>query len=98
MRYVVIQDSEGIVGIVELPDSKHVRRVFRKPDFTILSAEEITEAQYTSYEAFELAPVFSWIPLPHNKNYADIYDPEFFVTDDKGVYNYLPHANLEKSS
>lgn len=87
MRYIVIRDSEGIVGIVKLPDIHIVRRVFRKPDFTILSAEKITEAQYTSYEEFELAPVFSWIPIPDEKNYVDVYDPEFFITDDTGVYN-----------
>ena len=87
MRYIVIRDKEGIVGIAKLPDSKHVRRVYRNPDFTILSAETITEAQYTSYEEFELAPVFSWIPIPDEKNYVDVYDPEFFITDDMGVYN-----------
>jgi len=87
MRYIAIRESasQEIVGLVELPDNVYARRVYRHPDLTILSGTEISESEYTSYIAFELAPVFSWI-LSSEEKLADIYDPEFFHTDGTDVY------------
>ncbi len=92
MRYIAIREdrSKEIVGIVELPNGKYVRRVFREPDVVPLGSEEISEAQYTTYQTFELAPIYSWVPVKdqghQGRQQADIYDPEFFFTDDEDIY------------
>ena len=90
MRYIAIyqiQGSKEIVGIVQLPDDIYTRRVYRHPDTVHLTAKAITESEYSTYKAFELVPIFSWVPVKDQEHQqADIYDPEFFFTDDEDIY------------
>lgn len=81
--YIVIrrlEDREAI-GIVELPNGLLVCGAYNGPSSVRSNVflNEITEAEYTSYEALGMFPVYRWKCRRADNVLVDLYNKDFFA-------------------
>lgn len=79
-RYLLIKemDSEDVMGMVVLPKNIFVGQVFRTGRGEMSWVQEVTKAEYTSFQEFGLFTKFYWAMRGSSDTYVDLYDPDYY--------------------
>lgn len=105
MKYYIIrkggEKTGEALGIIKVPENFFSWSIFHDQQKTNWPAwmYKITEAEYGSYEALGLFPVFKYYPkIAVGPDFAFIYNPEFFAIkdEDENVY-IIPIKFIEHS-
>ena len=71
-------DSEDVMGIVVLPKNMFVGQVFRAGRGEMSWIQEVTKAEYTSFQEFGLFMELYWVMRGSTATYVDLYDPNYY--------------------
>jgi len=70
-------DSEDVMGMVVLPKNIFIGQVFRTGRGEMSWVQEVTKAEYTSFQEFGLFTKLYWA-MRGSDTYVDLYDPDYY--------------------
>ena len=92
-RVIRMQQTGEAIGIVRIPENSVVLSIWHRSGASFVYNVQITEAEYSTYEAFEAFPIYRWVSksvaLGFTRLDVALYDPKYFTARDGMVYENL---------